>query len=167
MTTNLGLNFSYNYLGYSGLQEKILEYRTTGKGYGHYWWSPDSFLSLNPAVKLFVPDFSTECGSKYKEEPLESGIDCGQSMTNLIKLMDSSVEEIEPDLYHLWNSFTFTTEEQLYLMGMESRGGAVNETTDMAACTWLKKTYEDRTVEWDKWLKYVLLFNLESLLCEG
>jgi len=154
MVRNLQLKFTPVYLGRQVLLDTVEQFHAEGRGLVYYWWEPHPLHLKFPSKSFITPEFSAACWETYTREPETSGVNCERPSEPIQKIIPRQIQARDPDLYHLWKSFTVSSSMQVDMMSLQGpdMGGAGILTVEQAACEWLR----NNSHTWQSWLSIEL-----------
>lgn len=106
-----------------------------------YFWSPHPLLAQCPVRQVKLPDFSPDCYARKGPQ----GIECDYPPEVLIKIAWKGLEPYSPKAHAFLRNFSYTSREQLNLMGLVSNRGLPPRE---AALAWIEK----HPRVWKPWL---------------
>nr|MDE0499780.1 hypothetical protein [bacterium]MDE0501742.1 hypothetical protein [bacterium] len=135
---NLGLHLE---VAYAGSEEALLAAMDSATSRGDpllfYWWTPHSAFSKFDLTAFELPAYSDECYAS-------GAVDCDYPDDVLFKIMWDGLEEGAPTAFTILSNFSYTNEDQIFMLGKLDEGLSVDE----AAAAWM----DANESVWQAWI---------------
>lgn len=106
-----------------------------------YFYTPHAIFTRYDLVEVGLP----ACTKEEHEAKVAAGtVDCAYPDDRLIKILNPNLSASAPDAYTLLKNFTYTTADQIEMLGMLDQGKTIEE----AAQAWIDAHQET----WQAWL---------------
>lgn len=145
---NLGLNFTFVYVGIDNAFEKIVEYAEQRRNFIFYMSGPDAILAKVPSDPLVFPQRTVWCEDTFNKDPTLSGANCSYPNSVLYKTGRADRISANPDLKRLFDTIELSAVKlQAMMAEHESGGGTMNLWN--VTCNWVKNNHHI----WQSWIQ--------------
>ncbi|CUI11832.1 receptor-type adenylate cyclase, putative [Bodo saltans] len=144
---NLGLNFTFVYVGASNLFSLIDRYAAERRNFMFYMSGPDAILSKVPSTPIGFPPRTQWCEDTENPDPTLSGGNCTYDNPVLYKTARNNDIAARPDLKRLFESLQLSAVKLQALMALHTSGGGTMNVWN-ASCEWVR---ENQAI-WSSWI---------------
>lgn len=144
---NLGLNFTVSYFGYSGLMNRVKDFKRRNENIIFYWWEPDPLIEFVDATPLHLPRTNKECKAGEDIDPARSSVNCAYPLLDLPKVFSTATQENE-DLRNFNADFTIYASAMKWMLRQTKDGGGEMGIWG-AACSWIRANPN----QWSAWIR--------------
>jgi glycine betaine/proline transport system substrate-binding protein len=106
-----------------------------------YFYTPHAIFTKFDLAQIELPPCTKE---EHEAKVAEEKVDCAYPDDKLIKIFNPTLKDSAPDAYRLLKNFTYTTDDQIEMLGMLDQGRTVEE----AAQAWIDAHGDT----WKAWL---------------
>lgn len=139
---NLGLNLQVDTAGSEQAELSVLDSVYNKRGaILMYLWSPHSALAKYDLSVVQLPPYNDSCYATAAA----SGVNCDYPADHLFKIFNPALKTTNPRAYQFLKNFSYTTKDQIELLGAVDNQG---QTKEQAARAWLAAN----TALWKSWI---------------